>query len=96
MEFTFDKSLFWDVDIDSADLEQNARHIINRILLRGNIKDWEQLKMFYGINKIKEEVLKMRFLDKLTLNFCSFYFNIPKTEFRCYNTPQSIRELWNF
>ncbi len=96
MELLFDKSLFWDVDIDSADLEKNARHIINRILLRGNINDWKQLKKFYGLDRIKEEVLKMRFLDKRTLNFCSFYFNIPKTEFRCYNTQQSIRELWNF
>lgn len=96
MEFKLDKSLFWDVDIESVDFEKNARHIINRILLRGNIQDWEQLKMFYGTEKIKEEIQKMRFLDKRTLNFCSFYFNIPKTEFKCYNTPQSIQNLWNF
>ncbi len=96
MKFELDKSLFWDVDVESADLTKNARHIINRILLRGDIKDWEQLKMFYGIEKIKEEVQKMRFLDKRTLNFCSFYFNIPKNDFKCYNTPQSIQKLWNF
>lgn len=91
-----DKMLFWDVEFDNIDYDKYARHVINRVLTRGNLSDWVEIKKYYGLDKIKAEALKMRYLDKRTLNFCSFYFNVPKTEFRCYNTPQSIKKLWNF
>lgn len=90
------ENLFWDVDITDIDFEKNANHIINRVLLRGNLNDWFEIKNFYGINRLREEVLKMRYLDERTLSFCSIYFEIPKTEFRCYNTPQSVKQLWNY
>jgi len=60
------------------------------------LNDWRELKAYYGLERIKEEVLIMRYLDQKTLNFCSIYFNISKTDFRCYNIPQSTRELWNY
>jgi len=92
----FSENLFWDVDLADIDYEKNANQIINRVLLRGNLTDWFEIKNFYGINQLKEEVIKMRYLDARTLSFCSAYFEIPKTEFRCYNTPQSVKQLWNY
>ena len=90
------KSLFWDVDISDIDYEKNARQIIERVITRGSLEDWFAIKAYYGRERIKEEVVAIRYLDKLSLNFCSKYFNIPKENFRCYNTPQSIQELWNY
>jgi len=49
----------------------------------------------YGIERMRNEILQIRNLDKHTLNFCSKYFNIPKEQFKCYNTEQSIQKLWN-
>ncbi len=92
----FSENLFWDVDLADIDYEKNANQIINRVLLRGNLTDWFEIKNFYGLNQLKEEVIKMRYLDARTLSFCSAYFEIPKTEFRCYNTPQSVKQLWNY
>lgn len=92
----FSENLFWDVDLTDIDYEKNANQIINRVLLRGNLNDWFEIKDFYGIDQLKEEVVKMRYLDARTLSFCSVYFEIPKTEFRCYNTPQSVKQLWNY
>lgn len=92
----FSENLFWDVDLADIDYEKNANQIINRVLLRGNLTDWFEIKNFYGINQLKDEVIKMRYLDERTLSFCSVYFEIPKTEFRCYNTPQSVKQLWNY
>ena len=92
----FSENLFWDVDLADIDYKKNANQIINRVLLRGNLNDWFEIKNFYGINQLKEEVIKMRYLDERTLSFCSTYFEIPKTEFRCYNTPQSVKQLWNY
>ncbi len=92
----FSENLFWDVDISVADYDTHSQHIINRVLLRGNLNDWFEIKDFYGIDKIKSEALNMRYLDQRTLSFCSGYFDLPKTQFKCYNTPQSIQQLWNF
>lgn len=90
------KALFWDTDFEQIDYENNARFIIERVLTRGNWNDWKELKKYYGLNKIKDEALQIRYLDKITLNFCHTFFNIQKEKFRCYNTEPSIRQLWNY
>jgi hypothetical protein len=95
-KMNIDNSLFWDVDIENVDYEKYSQFIINRILLRGNIKDWQEIKNYYGIERIKQEITQMRYLDDKTLNFCSFYFHLSKTEFKCYNTPQSTKKLWDY
>ncbi len=90
------KTLFWDTDINKLDYEKHARHIIERVLMRGMLSDWFEIKKYYGLERIKKETLKIRYLDKVTLNFCSKYFKIPKQQFRSYNTEPSIRQLWNY
>lgn len=96
MKPNFNKSIFWDVDYNSIDFDQNTRFVIARVLMRGDIEDWFELRNYYGLDKIKEEVIKIRYLDKLTLNFCHKLFNIEKDKFRCYNIDQSMQELWNY
>jgi hypothetical protein len=91
-----DKSLFWDIEYDLVDYEKYSQFIINRVLLRGTLKDWQEIKNYYGLERIKQEIIQMKYLDDRTLNFCSIYFNLLKTDFKCYNTPQSTRELWNY
>jgi hypothetical protein len=90
------KTLFWDTDINKIDYEKNARHIIERVLQRGMLNDWFIIKKYYGLDRIKKEILQIRYLDKVSLNFCCKYFKISKEQFKCYNTDQSIRQLWNY
>ncbi|MBI5540763.1 MAG: hypothetical protein HY951_11935 [Bacteroidia bacterium] len=89
-------SLFWDVEFENVDYDKYSQFIINRVLLRGDIKDWQEIKLYYGVERIKQEIKQMKYLDERTLNFCSIYFNISKIDFKCYNTPQSTKELWNY
>lgn len=88
--------LFWDSDKQKIDFQLHARQIIERVLVRGTLSDWRSILAFYGKEKISVEVVNIRSLDALTLNFCSHFFQIPKSQFRCYNTPQSIQKLWNY
>ncbi len=90
------KSLFWDTDIDTIDPEKNSVFIIARVLMRGDIDDWREIKRYYGIERMREDIKKIRYLDKRTLNFCSWYFNIPLGEFKCFSIPQSYRKLWDY
>lgn len=82
---SFSKYLFWDVDINSIDLNKHAGFIINRLVTKGSYSDWKALKKIYGLQKIRAEVVKARSLNKKTLWFLSAYFEILKKEFRCYN-----------
>jgi len=86
-EIPFSKNLFWDTDPKSLDLEKNARFIVERVLMRGGLADWRNLYRIYGYERLKKEVLKIRYLDKVTLNFCSVFFNLPKSDFKCYRNP---------
>lgn len=92
----FSTNLFWDIDESTLDSEKNARFIIERVLTRGRLSDWWALNRLYDWEKIKQEVLKIRYLDKVTLAFCSSFFKVPKSKFRCYKQPQSIQQLWPY
>lgn len=92
---TLNSVLFWDTDISKIDWEIHASYVIERVLTRGGLKDWSEIKRFYGLECIKKEVLDLRYLDDLTLNFCSIIFKVPKTEFRCYTTIPFTQTLWN-
>lgn len=90
------KYLFWDTNYSEIDWQKNARYVIERVLTRGTLEDWKSLKEFYGLNKIKEEIVNSRSLDKITLNFCSDFFQIPKAQFRCYIKAQSSQTPLNY
>jgi len=90
------ENLFWDTDIETLDAEHNARFIIERVLTRGRLSDWFNLYHYYGYDRIKEEVVTIRYLDEVTLNFCSSFFSLPKSEFRCYTQKPSIQTPWTY
>ena len=72
------KRLFWDVDIEKMDIEKSRDFIIERVLNRGGMSDVKTLFKIYGDEKIIEAIKKSKNLDKVTHNFCSNYFDIPK------------------
>lgn len=88
--------LFWDVDLEGLDYKLHARFVIERVLMRGTLDDWNQIRDHYGNEYIKKEVVQIRYLDKLTLNYCSSYFNIPKPSFKCSSIKQSFQTHWDY
>lgn len=91
----FSPHLFWDVDLATFDLEKHNVHMIQKVLEYGKMSDWNLLKSFYGLDRIKEVSLNLRSLDAVTLSFLSTIFNIDKTEFRCYRHRQLVQNYWN-
>jgi len=82
--------LFWDTDYEKIDWDKSYSYVIEKVVTYGSLKDWDQIKRYYGLEKIKETSINLRNLDSKTLNFLSFYFKIPMDEFRCYKFKQSI------
>ena len=91
----FSPHLFWDVDSEKFDLEKYAVQMIQKVLEFGKIEDWELLKLYYGLEKIKNVSLNLRSLDAVTLSFVSTIFKIDKKEFRCYKHRQLVPNYWN-
>ena len=76
--------LFWDIDPSKLDYDAKARFVIGRVVMYGTLADWKAILHHYGPERVRDEMLQERYLDKKTLNYLSFYFEVPKTEFRCY------------
>lgn len=90
------RALFWDVNYDTIDWVKHARFVMERVLMRGSLDDFKELKAYYGLEKIKEEVVQSSYLDRVTLSFCSLLFSVPKEKFRCYTPKQSNPTPWNY
>ena len=90
------RSIFWDVNYDTIDWEKHARFVMERVLMRGTLEDFKQLKAFYGLEKIKGEILESKYLDNVTLSFCSLLFSIPKEKFRCFIPKPLNPTPWNY
>lgn len=92
----FSQGLFWDVDASKFDYEKHAGHIIPRVFMRGKLDDILQVLRYYGKKKVKDILLETRYLDKKTLSFSAYYFDVPIDYFRCYRLSQSTPQLWNY
>jgi hypothetical protein len=89
------KSTFWDSDLSNVDFEKSASFIISRILMRGGLDEWNEVRRFYGDEKILQSLLRVRYLDKKSLNFVSNFYHTPKEKFRCYNYQQLNQVPWS-
>jgi hypothetical protein len=90
------KHIFWDFNVNSIDYQKHSRLVIERVVVYGDLNDWYKLKDFYGLNRIKKEVVEIRSLDKKTLNFLSLILKIPILNFRCYKQIQSVNTHWSY
>lgn len=76
-------SLFWDVDVSDLDAVKHRQYIIQRVLERGNLSDWNCIKQQYTIKVIVEEAQRMKSLDPKALAFIACVGDVPKESFRC-------------
>jgi hypothetical protein len=80
------RGIFWETNYDTIDWDKNVRYVIERVVTYGNMSDWNAIRTYYGMDRIRDEMLQSRDLDRKTLTFLSCIFDIPKEKFRCYNT----------
>ena len=93
---TLSPSLFWDTDPVLIDWEKNIDAIIVRVLERGKLADFREIRRFYGDEKIIVAAKKTKSLSKKTLNFIAAIFDVPLTQFRCYKNTQFPDLQWMY
>lgn len=77
-------SLFWDVNPEEINDEQNKRFIIQRVLERGTRNDWFLINQKYSLKVIVQEAQQMPSLEPKALAYVACMGNVPKESFRCY------------
>lgn len=87
--------LFWDVDVNELDERKHRRFIIQRVLERGTLSDWQNAKVLFSLPIIIEEAQKMRSLEPKSLAFVACIGDVPLESFRCYTSKQSNRKHWS-
>jgi len=82
------RSLFWDVNVETIDIEKHANYIIERFLEYGTLDGVRWLRKFYGDERIRQFLLTKRFRirSKKTLNYWRLILNISSEE---WNKPYS-------
>jgi hypothetical protein len=75
--FPFSQKLFWDSDIADIDLKKHQRYVIERVMTRGGMDDFNKLQKIYQKTEIVSALTQSRQLDPKTAHFCSWYYNIP-------------------
>jgi len=88
--------IFWDVDVNSIDMEKNGVFVLQRVLQYGLLKDWLIIKSNLGSEKMKSIAVQIPTLDDVSISFLSNLLHIEKSEFRCYKNRQSNQNYWNY
>jgi hypothetical protein len=70
--------------MEKMDYVKSVNFVLERVFSMGTENDIREVVRYYGLDIIKNEIVKIKILDKKTINYLSFTFNIPKRRFACY------------
>lgn len=74
------KSLFWDTDTSTIDMDKNKRYIIERILKFGDFDDYHWMRNVYSVEDIKNVILEERSdLDPKSISLWCNVFGIKES-----------------
>ena len=79
-QFPFSQYLFWDTPVEMIDIKLHKKYIIERVPVKGFLSDFYTLLKLYPNDEIVEAIKKSKVLDPKTVNFCCYYFKVPKNE----------------
>jgi len=87
---------FWDVRFSEIDFEKNSSHVMEKIFNYGTWNDQVAIMKFYGLNRIRKEIVKASYLRKPVLSFLCAILHLQKTDFACYIKMQSHPLPWDY
>jgi hypothetical protein len=91
-----DKRIFWDVHFEKLDYDTRASFVIERVFERGDVEDIRQCRRYYGDEKVREVLLRAKFLPLPSLYLASAVIDRPLEDFRCYTFRQSNPGLFPY
>ncbi|GAB6391467.1 MAG: hypothetical protein MdMp014T_0840 [Treponematales bacterium] len=96
MNTHFSKNLFWDIDLETLDMEKHAAYIVERVLDDGRMEDWLFIRHYYGLERLKKVAQTIRSMSSKALSFISAVTDTPEDQFRCYTQIHSKSTHWSW
>ncbi len=90
------KKAFWDVRFSEIDFEEKSLHVMEKVFNYGTWKDQVAIMKFYGLPRIRNEIVNAGYLRKPVLSFLCAILNLQKNDFTCYNKMQLHPLPWNY
>jgi hypothetical protein len=90
------KKAFWDVRFEEIDFENHVRFVIEKVFNHGNWADQIAVMNYYGLERLKKEVVSIPYLRPTVVSFLSALLQIPKEEFRCSITKPLNQLHWDY
>lgn len=90
-----DPSLFWEFNFERINPDKQIALVIERVITRGNIDQIAAMMNYYGDELMKKEIVKLKGLRHINVNFLSLMYGIPKSKFACYTRKRSANPFWN-
>ncbi len=66
-------SLLWEYNLDTFNFEKSYKVVIERILIRGTLKDWSEMLKFYPIDRILETIEWTKQMPKMDKDFARLF-----------------------
>lgn len=90
------KKAFWDVAFEDLDFEKSSVYVMEKVFNYGTWTDQVEIMRYYGLPRIRKEIVKASFLRKPVLSFLCVILHLNKTDFACYRRMQSNPLPWNY
>ena len=87
---------FWDVRFPNIDFEKNSLQVMEKIFNYGPWKDQVAIMKFYGLKRIRKEIVNAGYLRQPVLSFLCTILQLQKTDFECYTKMQLNPLPWNY
>ena len=86
---------FWDVDFNSLDTERDSLFILEKVFNYGLWSDYKAVYAFYGMERIRREIVRASYLKKDVLSFLCLILNLKPADFKCFTKTQLLPPLWD-
>ena len=87
---------FWDVRFSEIDFDKHALYVMEKVFNYGTWKDQVAIMKFYGLQRIRKEIINAGYLRKPVISFLCAILQLQKKDFRCYNKMQLHPLPWNY
>jgi hypothetical protein len=90
------KIAFWDVNFDNIDFEENSLFVMDKVFNYGIWTDIIEVFRFYGLERVKKEIVQAPYFKKTTLSFLCVILNLEEKDFVSYQRRQARKPIWNY
>jgi hypothetical protein len=90
------KIAFWDVNFDNIDFQENSVFVMNKVFNYGTWDDIIETLRFYGIERVRKEVIKSSYFKNTTLSFLCVILHLTEQDFVSYQQRQKWTSTWNY